>query len=35
MLIIGLEVWRFTSVHVVCDDDKSGSFEAWTFAYCV
>ena len=46
-MIIGLEVWKFGSLHVVCDDDKFGSLEGymvcatmislevWKFTYCV
>ena len=24
-----LQVWKSTSLHIVCDDDKFGSLEVW------
>ena len=35
VMMIGLEVGKFTSLHVVCDDDNFGSLDVWTFTYCV
>ena len=29
-MMINLEVWKFTSLHVVYDDDKFGSLEVYT-----
>ena len=26
-MMISLEVWKFGSLHIVCDDDKFGSLE--------
>ena len=26
-----LKVWKFTSLHIVCDGDKFGSLEVWKF----
>ena len=28
VIMISLEVWKFESLHDVCDDDKFGSLEA-------
>ena len=28
-MMISLEVWKFGSLHVVCDDDKFGSLEVY------
>ena len=45
-MMISLEVWKFGSLHVVCDDDKFGSLhvlcdddklgslEVWKFTHC-
>ena len=42
-----LEVWKFRNLHILCDDDKFGSsevytfcvmmisLEVWTFTHCV
>ena len=30
-MMIGLEVWKFTNLHSVCDDDKPGSLHVYTF----
>ena len=47
VILIGLEVWRFGSLHIVCDDDRFESLkvytlcvmmislEAWRFTHCV
>ena len=32
-MMIGFEVWKFGSLHAVCDDDKFGSLEV--FEGCV
>ena len=29
--MISLEVWKFESLHIVCDDDKFGCLEVWMF----
>ena len=29
VMMIGLEVYMFTSLHDVCDDDKFGSLQVW------
>ena len=34
-IMISLQVWRFTSVHAVCDDDRLEVPEICKFAYCV
>ena len=34
-MMISLEVWKFGSLHIVCDDDKFGSLEGWKFIYGV
>ena len=45
--MMSMEVWKFGSLHVVCDDntfgslhivcddDKFGSLEVWRFTHCV
>ena len=30
VMMISLEVWKFTSLHIVCDDDEFGSLEVYT-----
>ena len=35
VMMISLEVWKFTSLHVVRDDDKFGNSEVDKFARCV
>ena len=34
VIMISSQIWRFTSVHVVCDDDKFEGPEVWKFVYC-
>ena len=34
-MLIRLEVWKSTSLQVVCEDDKFGSLEAWKVTHCV
>ena len=46
VMMIGLEVWKFASLHIVCDVDKSASLQVymlcvmmislkvWRFAHC-
>ena len=29
VMMISLEVYKFTSLHDVCDDDKFGSLQVW------
>ena len=28
-MVIGLEVWKFSNLHIVCDDDKFGSLHVY------
>ena len=34
-MMIGLEVWKFESLHMVCDDDKFGSLEVYMLCMMV
>ena len=35
VMMINLEVWKFTSLHIVRDDDKFGSLEVYRLTRCV
>ena len=38
VMILSLEVWKFGSLYVVCDDDKfvcGGYMKVWKFTHCV
>ena len=35
VMMISLEVWKFTGLHVVCDDDKFGRSEVDGLTLCV
>ena len=34
-MMIRLEVWKFGSLHMVCDDDQFGGLEVYKFTCCV
>ena len=35
VMTIGLEVYKLTNLHIVCDDDRFGSLQIWKFTRCV
>ena len=35
VMMISLEVYKFTNSHIVCDGDRFGSLEVFKFTHCV